>query len=166
MHARGGVPRDAHARNGTHHSEKKTRWPRRNDPAMCRNGPRGDQSTLPPTLSRRGRRNGYGYEYQSEWALRHRAEGRAEGEAEGKAEILLKLLTLKFGGVSAEQLAQVQSSSVDELERYAERVITVDMLDEVLASRAREERREGWGSSTEQRGVPSDHEKVVGRMTL
>ena len=83
-----------------------------------------------------------GYEYQSEWALRHRAEGRAEGEAEGKAEILLKLLTLKFGGVSAEQLAQVQSSSVDELERYAERVITVDMLDEVLASRAREERRE------------------------
>ncbi len=60
-------------------------------------------------------------------------EARAEGKAEGKAEIVLKLLTLKFGAPSAEQTSRVQSSSIEELERYAERVITVDSLDDVFA---------------------------------
>ncbi len=60
-------------------------------------------------------------------------EARAEGKAEGKAEIVLKQLILKFGTLSAEQTSRVQSSSIEELERYAERVITVDSLDDVFA---------------------------------
>ena len=62
-----------------------------------------------------------------------RAEGEAKGKAEGKAEIVLKQLTLKFGALSAEQTALVQNSSVEELERFAERVIMVDSLDDVFA---------------------------------
>jgi hypothetical protein len=60
-------------------------------------------------------------------------EARAEGKAEGKAEIVLRLLALKFGALLPEQLAHVRASSTDDLERYAERVITVDSLDKVFA---------------------------------
>ena len=60
-------------------------------------------------------------------------EARAEGKAEGKAEIVIRLLTLKFGPLLPEQIALVRASSSDDLERYAERVITVDALDRVFA---------------------------------
>ncbi len=72
-------------------------------------------------------------EVRIEAEARGRAEGEARGEARGRADILLKQLALKFGPLSDAHIAQVQASSVEELELYAERVLTVDSLDAVLA---------------------------------
>lgn len=69
------------------------------------------------------------YEYQSEFARRHHAEGKAEG----KAEVLLKLLSLKFGEPTTEVRERVQSGSLEELDRWAERVLTAARLEEVFA---------------------------------
>ena len=72
-------------------------------------------------------------EVRIEAEARGDARGRAEGEARGRAEILLKQLALKFGPLSDAHIAQVQASSVEELELYAERVLTADSLDAVFA---------------------------------
>ena len=72
-------------------------------------------------------------EVRVEAEARGRAEGEARGEARGRAELVLKLLALKFGALTEEQSARVRNSSVEQLELYAERVLTVDSLDAVLA---------------------------------
>lgn len=88
------------------------------------------------------------YEYQSEFARRYLALGRAEGEALGRAEgealgraegeargrvaLLLKQLALRFGPLSLEQVERVHTASLEELESFAERVISAGSLDEVL----------------------------------
>lgn len=80
------------------------------------------------------------YQYQSEFAKRYlsqgKAEGRAEGEAkgrvEGKAEVVVKLLTLRFGPLPETVVQQVRSASIEELDRFAERVLSAKTLDEVL----------------------------------
>jgi predicted transposase YdaD len=84
------------------------------------------------------------YEFQSEFAKRYlsqgRAEGRAEGEAKGRAEgasmggarVLLKLLALKFGPVPTTVIDRLQRASVEELERWTERVLSSATLDDVL----------------------------------
>jgi hypothetical protein len=76
------------------------------------------------------------YEFQSEFAKRYLSEGRAEGaakgKAEGKAELVLKLLSLKFGDVSAETRQRVETASMDELDLWAERVLSAQRLEDVL----------------------------------
>lgn len=59
------------------------------------------------------------------------ARGRAEGEARGRAELLLKLLQLKFGALSDAAIARVRAASTDELDRWGERVLTAEALDDV-----------------------------------
>lgn len=61
------------------------------------------------------------------------AEGLAEGLAAGRVQVLTKLLTLKFGIVSAEQMARIEAATVAQLDRYVERVLTAETLDAVLA---------------------------------
>jgi hypothetical protein len=68
------------------------------------------------------------YEYQSEFARRYIAKGRAEG----RAELVLKLLALRFGPLREEVVARVRAASVEELDTFAERVLTATSLDEVL----------------------------------
>jgi hypothetical protein len=84
------------------------------------------------------------YEYQSEFAKRFiaqgKAEGKADGEAKGKAEgeirgraaVLVKQLPLKFGPLSAATTERVQHASADELDRWAERILSAASLDDVL----------------------------------
>lgn len=74
-----------------------------------------------------------GYEYQSEFARRYFTAGEAAGKAEGKAEVVLKLLFLKFGELDAETRSRVSSGSVDDLDRWAERVLTATTLAEIFA---------------------------------
>ena len=62
-----------------------------------------------------------------------RAEGEAKGKAEGKAELVIKQLELKFGSLSAEQAAHIRTASLDDLDRFAERVVTATSLDQVFA---------------------------------
>lgn len=83
------------------------------------------------------------YKFQTEFAKRYfsqgqqqgKAEGKAEGEAKGKAEIVLNLLALKFRKLSNTTKKRVQSASVQELDRYAERILTAKTLDEVFKKR-------------------------------
>ena len=92
------------------------------------------------------------YEFQSEFAKRYlsqgrvegeakgRAEGRAEGEAKGRAEgecagaarVLAKLLTLKFGPLTAANEERLRSASAQDIERWTERVLNAATLDDVL----------------------------------
>ncbi|MCZ7684711.1 MAG: DUF4351 domain-containing protein [Sandaracinaceae bacterium] len=61
-----------------------------------------------------------------------KAEGKAEGEASGRAQLLLKLLQLKFGALPDEVTARVVSASIDELDRWGERVLAATTLNDVL----------------------------------
>ncbi|HEX7476989.1 MAG TPA: DUF4351 domain-containing protein, partial [Polyangiales bacterium] len=76
------------------------------------------------------------YEFQSEFAKRYLSQGRAEGEARGEArgetKVLLKQLTLKFGPLPAGIIDQVQSAPTQQLELWAERILSAKTLGEVL----------------------------------
>jgi hypothetical protein len=62
-----------------------------------------------------------------------RAEGRAEGKAEGKAETVLRLLRHRFGDIPAAIERRVASATIDELDRWADRILDVPTLDAVFA---------------------------------
>ncbi|HEX7477024.1 MAG TPA: DUF4351 domain-containing protein, partial [Polyangiales bacterium] len=87
------------------------------------------------------------YEYQSAFAKRYVAKGRAEGEAkgkaEGKAEMVLKLLTLKFGALTASTKKRVASASAMELDGIAERVLSAKTLREVFGAKAKAPKKIG-----------------------
>lgn len=88
------------------------------------------------------------YEYQSEFARKYfgagkaegraegmaegEAKGRAEGKAEGKAELLAKLMRLKFGPLPARVRERLRRASPEELDRWAERILTAASIDDVL----------------------------------
>lgn len=61
------------------------------------------------------------------------ATTRAEGRAEGEAKILLKQLGKRFGPLSRATRARVEAATAEQLDRWAERVLTEPSLDEVLA---------------------------------
>ena len=63
-----------------------------------------------------------------------RAEGRAEGRAEKAAELVLKQLTLRFGPLAESTVARVRAASVEQLDGYAERVLTAQSLEQVFSS--------------------------------
>src|SRR5690606_10789358 len=69
---------------------------------------------------------------KAEGEAKGRAEGRAEGEASGRAKLLLKQLQLKFGALPADVRGRVEAASIEELDRWAERVLTEASLDDVL----------------------------------
>jgi len=46
---------------------------------------------------------------------------------------VLKQLTLRFGALSEDVIARVQTAPSEELELFAERVLTAQTLDEILA---------------------------------
>ena len=71
------------------------------------------------------------YEYQSEFARQYYGQGKADGVAQ----IVLKLLTTRYGVLSAKVVARVRSASVTELDGIAERVLTAGTLDEALGTR-------------------------------
>mgnify|MGYP001628042559 FL=1 len=72
-------------------------------------------------------------EGRTEGRAEGRAEGRVEGRAEGRADILLKLLRLKFGEPGPETVARVRAGSEQELDRWAERILTAGRLADVFA---------------------------------
>jgi hypothetical protein len=58
---------------------------------------------------------------------------RDEGRAEGRGQLLLKLLTLKFGIVGPEVASRVQTADAATIDRWAERVLVAQTLDDVLS---------------------------------
>jgi predicted transposase/invertase (TIGR01784 family) len=61
------------------------------------------------------------------------AVSRADGESVGQAKLLLKLLGLRFGPPSAAIRAYVEAATAEQLDTWAERVLTAQSLEEVLA---------------------------------
>jgi hypothetical protein len=83
------------------------------------------------------------YEYQSEFAKRYVAQGRLEGKVEGKvegelrgrADLVSRLLTLRFGSLASEAVAQIAAASIEELDAIGERLLTAQTLQEALGPR-------------------------------
>ena len=67
-----------------------------------------------------------------------KAEGRAEGKAEGKAEatraMVTRILERKFGPLTLEHQALLDSASLEQLEQYSDALLTASFLDEVFGS--------------------------------
>ncbi|MFZ5891598.1 MAG: Rpn family recombination-promoting nuclease/putative transposase [Myxococcota bacterium] len=61
------------------------------------------------------------------------AQGRAEGVAQGSGEVLLTLLSRKFGEVPLALQHRVAHASVEEIKRWAERVLFESSVDAVFA---------------------------------
>ncbi|MBA3548657.1 MAG: hypothetical protein H0T76_19400 [Nannocystis sp.] len=73
------------------------------------------------------------YEFQSDFARKYFSMGKAEGKALGEAQLLLKLLRFKGFTVSPELTARVEScQDIDQLDRWAERVLTATSLDDIF----------------------------------
>jgi flagellar biosynthesis/type III secretory pathway protein FliH len=74
------------------------------------------------------------------WEQRVRGEGIKEGKKagikagkkEGEREIVRKLLTLRFGPLSADAERRLRRASLATLERWAERVLTAKKLADVI----------------------------------
>ena len=69
-----------------------------------------------------------------------RAEGEAKGEAKGRVSLLQKLLKLKFPQASEQDLAPLASATNEQLECWAERVLSANTLEELFAPRVDQER--------------------------
>jgi hypothetical protein len=61
--------------------------------------------------------------------------GEARGQLEGKASILITLLTLKFGPLTPTTLAQIQAASPQQLDHWAEKVLSATDLGQLLDGR-------------------------------
>jgi hypothetical protein len=61
-----------------------------------------------------------------------REEGREEGRAEASRQLVQKLLQLKFPGLTEAELSPLANASVEQLNVWAERVLTAVTLDEVF----------------------------------
>jgi hypothetical protein len=59
-------------------------------------------------------------------------QGTAKGKAEGKAELILRQLTLRFGAVSEDLTTRVRSATPEQLDAYAERILTAPTIEDVF----------------------------------
>jgi hypothetical protein len=71
------------------------------------------------------------YEYQSDFAKRYVAQGRAAGQAE----VISRLLTVRFGPLSADVQNSIQQASIADLDAMTERLLTAGTLREALGLR-------------------------------
>jgi len=60
-------------------------------------------------------------------------EGLEQGIQRGQAELLTKQAQLKFGELAPAVLARIGAASIEELDRYSERILAAETLDELLA---------------------------------
>jgi hypothetical protein len=84
------------------------------------------------------------YEYQSDFAKKYVAQGRAEGRVEGeihgresgercgRAALITRLLGVRFGQLTPEQCARINSASSAELDEMGERLLSAKTLQEAL----------------------------------
>ena len=61
-----------------------------------------------------------------------RTEGRTEGRSDGERMILLKLLRVRFGEIDEAAAERVRAAGREQIESWAELVLTARTLDEVL----------------------------------
>lgn len=74
-----------------------------------------------------------GYQWQSDFARKHRAEGKAEGQAEGKAQAVVMVLEARGIVLDADERERVLASrDLDELDRWLRRAPTVTRASELF----------------------------------
>ncbi|WP_163560293.1 DUF4351 domain-containing protein [Halomonas sp. NO4] len=59
-------------------------------------------------------------------------KGRQEGRQEGEARLLAKQMSLKFGDLPAWAQDRIETASTEQLEAWAERILTADSLEALL----------------------------------
>jgi len=59
-------------------------------------------------------------------------EGRVEGRAEGRAELLMRLLTSRFGEVSPAIAQRLREATPEQVDAWAERILTAQSLEEMF----------------------------------
>jgi hypothetical protein len=59
-------------------------------------------------------------------------KGREEGRQEGRAEILLRLMTRKFGALSAEQRRRIERADGETLLRWSEQLLFAESPEDAL----------------------------------
>ena len=74
-----------------------------------------------------------GQQWYEEGRAEGEVKGRAEGEVKGRAELLLKLLRLRFGSPPQPVVERVLGASIEELDRWGERILDAPSLDGLFA---------------------------------
>jgi hypothetical protein len=72
------------------------------------------------------------YVFRSDFARKYIAVGKSQGEANGRVSLILRLLTRRFGKLSARAKARVQRATIAELDAMGERLLTAPNLREAL----------------------------------
>lgn len=72
------------------------------------------------------------YEFQSDFAKHYIARGKAEGEVSKAAQIVIKLLRSRFGDLTRDQLGRIERATIDDLDRWSERVLSATSIDDAL----------------------------------
>ena len=72
-------------------------------------------------------------EHRHDWLIEGRRQGRVEGRREGQADMLLHQLERRFEFVSNKVRDRVRAASVSQLEGWADRVLDVGSVEDVLA---------------------------------
>jgi flagellar biosynthesis/type III secretory pathway protein FliH len=72
-------------------------------------------------------------QFREEGYKKGNAEGVAQGEVAGRMELLLRLVRKRFGDVSPTIEDRIRSADGDTLDRWAERILTANRIDEVFA---------------------------------
>ena len=67
-----------------------------------------------------------------QWAQQYEQRGKQAGRQEGEALLLQRLLTRRFGVLSADCVARIQAASSGQLERWSDRVLDARTLAEVF----------------------------------
>ena len=68
-----------------------------------------------------------------QWIREGEKRGKAMEEARGEAKMLLKLLNLKFGVLPEGVEQQVNSADIEQLNRWAELVLTAGSVEEIFS---------------------------------
>jgi len=90
-----------------------------------------DESEIPDQLGLEEFRNMLEKTVQ-QWNRELREEGRQEGRQEGRLELLLKLLEKRFGPLDPHTLTRVRTAEDDQLEVWADRLLTAGSLESVF----------------------------------
>ncbi len=63
------------------------------------------------------------------------AAGKAEGEARGEAKSLMRLLVKRFGPLPEAVVSQIAAGSIEELDRWVDRVLDAPTLEAIFGER-------------------------------
>ena len=59
-------------------------------------------------------------------------KGRQEGKQEGEMLILQRLLAKRFGAIPADKISLISNASVEDIERWADRVFDAEQLSDIF----------------------------------